>query len=55
MSTPVLARISLTDQEWKALRKLAIERDENTSTLLAEALRVSPLTKAAIQAAEATK
>lgn len=38
-------RVTVTDDEWKALRTLAIERDQELRQLATAALHTSPLTK----------
>lgn len=45
----ILIRAALTPSEWKALRKLALDKGEHTSELLAHALRRSPVTGKALK------
>lgn len=43
-----VVRVLLNDEQWKALRVLAVERDMELRTLVTTALQTSPLTKGAL-------
>jgi hypothetical protein len=40
-----VVRIFATDDQWKALRRLALDRDQEIRELVTAALQTSPLTK----------
>jgi hypothetical protein len=46
-----MVRVDLTEAQWTALRKLALDRGVFTSKLLADALRRSPVTGKALKEA----
>jgi len=41
-----VVRVFATDDQWKALRKLALDRDQEIRELVTAALQTSPITKA---------
>jgi hypothetical protein len=40
-----VVRVSMTDAQWKALKVLAVERDQQIRDLVTAAIQSSPLTK----------